>query len=332
MASIRLLYCLFAVSLVACGGGGEDQPTPEGPHYAYVASKLSVPTNNNQAREFGLDLNGDKTVDNQLGMVLGTLAGQGFDVQGTIDQAIAEASIILLADFQSSSFDSTSAAGLQIKLGDMETPAACNAGETYKCTLAGGAECNSGDTGCTCAGCGKHLTGAGTFTISASSPDNAAVAGKVVGGTFTGGPGDITLQIALGSAQGIELDLIGARAKATGITETGMTSLIIAGALTKEDLDGKVIPAIHAQIAPIITEDCPTPAAADCGCVAGSTGKTILNLFDTMPKDCGVTVDEIKNNTLIQSLLAPDVKINGKDALSLGIKAVAVKGTFPTGP
>ncbi len=66
------------------------------------------------------------------------------------------------------------------------------------------------------------------------------------------------------------------------------------------------------------------------GCASGSTGKTILNLFDTTPKNCMVTVDEIKNNTLIQSLLAPDVKIDGKDALSLGIKATTVKGNFPT--
>lgn len=329
MASIRLLYGLFALPLIACGGGGEDQPTPEGPHYGYVANKLFVPTNNNQAREYGLDLNNDKTVDNQLGMVLGTLAGQGFDVQGTIDEAIAEASIILLADFQSSSFQSTSAAGLQIKLGDMETPAACNAGEEYKCLLADGTtECDSTDAGCTCSGCGRHLTN-GTFTIDANSPDNAAVAGKVVGGVFTGGPGDITLKIALGSAEGIELDLIGARAKASGISEAGMESVVIAGALTKDDLDMKVIPAIHAQIAPIITEDCPMPQAADCGCGSGSTGKTILNLFDTMPKDCTVTVDEIKGNTLIQSLLAPDVTIDGKMALSLGIKATTVKATFP---
>jgi hypothetical protein len=326
------LFGLFALPLIACGGGGEDQPVPEGPHYAYVASQLFVPTNNNQAREFGLDLNADKTVDNQLGMVLGTLAGQGFDVQGTIDEAIAEASIILLADFQTSSFTSTAGAGLQIKLGDMETPLACNTGEEYACKLANGMECSSTDTGCTCSGCGRHLAN-GTFTIDANSPDNAAVAGKIVGGTFTGGPGDITLKIALGSAAGIELDLIGARAKATGLSETGMESVIIAGALTKEDLDGKVIPALHAQIDPIIKEDCPNnPPAADCGCVAGSTGKTVLNLFDTMPKDCGVTVDEIKNNTLIQSLLAPDVTINGKMALSLGIKAKVVKGTFPTGP
>ena len=57
-------------------------------------------------------------------------------------------------------------------------------------------------------------------------------------------------------------------------------------------------------------------------------GKTILGLFDTTPKDCMVTVDEIKNNSLIVSLLSPDVTVDGKMALSLGIKATAVKATY----
>lgn len=328
MASIRLLFVALTLPLIACGGGGEDQPTPEGPHYGYVANRLFVPTNNNQAREYGLDLNNDKTVDNQLGMVLGTLSGQGFDVQGTIDKAVAEASIIILADFQTTSFDKAGGAGLQIRLGSNPMPAACNSGEQYACKNGSGAECDAGTAGCTCSGCGRHLTN-GMFQIAAGSPDNAAVAGKVVNGTFTGGPGDIQLKIALGGTMGITLDLIGARAKASGMSEAGMESVVIAGALTKDDLDNKVIPAIHMQIAPIITDDCPMPQAADCGCMPGSTGRTILNLFDTMPKNCTVTVEEIKNNSLIQSLLAPDVKIDGRDALSLGIKATVVKATFP---
>ena len=332
MASIRLLFVALVLPLVACGGGGEDQPTPEGPHYGYAASRLFVPTNNNQAREYGLDLNNDKTVDNQLGMVLGTLAGQGFDVQGTIDKAVAEASIIILGDFQTTSFSSAGGAGLSIKLGANPMPAACNAGEEYLCVNAQQMECDSGTAGCTCSGCGRHLTN-GTFTI--GSDPNAAVAGKIVNGTFTGGPGSIQLKIALGSSEGITLDLIGARAKATGITEAAIDSVIVAGALTKDDLDMKVIPAIHMQIEPLITEDCTMPTMPpDCGCEAGSTGKTILNLFDTTGgagggKDCMVSVDEIKNNSLIQSLLAPDVTIDDKMALSLGIKASMVKATFP---
>src|SRR5688572_21654911 len=115
MSSIRpyLLAVAFSLTFVACGDDG-GTVIPEGEHYQYVSKKAFVPTNNNQAREFGLDLNGDKTVDNQLGMVLGTLSTMGFDIQGTIDEAVAEGSIILLVDFQTKDFTSTSAAGLQI--------------------------------------------------------------------------------------------------------------------------------------------------------------------------------------------------------------------------
>jgi hypothetical protein len=333
MASIRpFLLAALSLSLVACGGDdGEGTVIPEGEHYQYVSSKAFVPTNNNQAREFGLDIGSssgklDKTVDNQLGMVLGTLATMGFDVQGTINEAVAEGSIILLVDFQTPdpTFMNSSASGLSILLGDTPMPAACNAGETH---------CNTA-TPPVCMGCGRHLTGTGAFTIKAGSPNNAAVGGKIINGTFTGGPGNISLQIALGGTDAIQLDLIGARAKASGITTDGITSVILAGALTEADLNAKVIPAIASQIAPVIAEDCNMLSAPPaCGCTAGSTGKTVLDLFDGgvpgSAKDCAVSVEEIKQNSLIQSLLAPDVTIDGQKALSLGIKVEAKKATFP---
>ena len=316
MASLRsfLLAAALPMTLVACGDdGGTSQPTPEGTHYQFVSSEAFVPTTNTQAREYGLDLDGNKQPDNQLGMVLGTLSSMCFDVQGTIDTAVLEGSIILLVDFQTKDFTNTSAAGLKVLLGDNPMPAAC-----------------TDPANPTPATCGKHLDGNGMFAIKAGSPDNAAVSGKIVNGTFNGGPGKISLQIALGGTDAIQLDLIGARAKASGITETGMTSVILGGALTESDLNTKVIPAIHAQIAPLIAEDCNMlTAPPGCGCMAGSTGETVLNLFDAGTKDCMVTVDEIKNNSLIQSLLAPDVEIDGTPALSLGIKVVTKKATFP---
>lgn len=319
-----LLAAILPLSLVACGGDDGGTVIPEGTHYQYVSKRAFVPTNNNQAREYGLDLNNDKTVDNQLGMVLGTLATMGFDIQGTIDEAVAEGSIILLVDFQTKDFTNTTAAGLKVLLGDNPMPAACNAGETY---------CNTA-TPPVCTGCSHHLAGTGMFSVAPGSPDNAAVGGKIVNGTFNGGPGDISLQIALGGTDAIQLDLIGARAKATGISETGITSVILGGALTEEDLNTKVLPAIQAQIAPIIVEDCAMlTMPPGCGCTAGSTGKTVLDLFDGgiqgTVKDCMVSVEEIKGNSLIQSLLAPDVTIDGRMALSLGIKVEAVKATYP---
>src|SRR5262249_39708956 len=155
-----------------------------------------------------LDLNGDKSPDNQLGMVLGTLAGQGFDVQGAIKGAVDQGDIILLLDLQTKSYSSTGAAGLAIKLGDKATamPAPC--------------------TGATDTTCRHRLDGTGKFTFASGSPDDVAVAGKVVGGTFNGGPGNFSLQIALGGTQAIQLDLIGARAKASGMSDNGIESVV----------------------------------------------------------------------------------------------------------
>jgi hypothetical protein len=323
-----LLAAALIPSFVACGGDDGGTVIPEGTHYHYIANKVLVPTTNTQAREYGLDLNGDKTVDNQLGMVLSTLGSMGFDIQATLDKAVAVADIVLLVDFQTKDFTNTTAAGIQVFLGDkaMVTPSACNTGEVYNET--------------TNTGCGHHLTGTGMFAVSSSSPTNALLGGKIVNGTFTGGPGKLSLQISFGDSGAVQLDLIGARAKGSALSDASLGTassggVVMGGAITKSDIDMKVIPAIQAQIAPIIAEDCPQPTMPPgCGCMADSTGKTILGLFDTKladgseGKDCAVSVDEIKTNSLIVSLLAPDVTIDGKEALSLGIKATAVKGEF----
>jgi hypothetical protein len=308
-----VLAALIPMSLVACGGD-DGQPTPEGMHYHYVANKVFVPTSSNESREYGLDLNGDGTVDNQLGATLAALKSQAnFDIQKTIDQSVNEGSIILLADFQTKSFTSAAASGIQVFLGKNPMPAPCN---------------GSADTTC-----GHHLDGTGTFDIDANGPQNAALAGKIVGGTFTGGPGNLSLQIAIGGTNPIQLDLIGARAKASGISETMIGSgtsggIIFAGAITKNDIDTKIIPAIVPQLATTIMRDCNMPTMPPgCGCTSGSTGATIISFFDAN-HSCTVTEDELKMNSLVMSLLQPDVTIDGQMALSIGIKATAVKATY----
>lgn len=311
MASLRLLFLASVIptSFVACGGG-DGQAPPSGPHYTSVANAVTVPANNTQARELGLDLDNDPAhaVDNQLGMVLGTLANQGFKVQDTVDDAVKKGSIILLLDLQTPSFTSTSGAALQVKLGATPSPAPCT--DPADLTT-----------------CGKHLAGTGSFTVASGSATDSEVEGTITGGVFKGGPGNLSLQIALGGSEPINLDLIGARVKATGLSATGITEAILAGAITQSDLDTKVIPSVHAQLGPILTRDCQPSPPPDCGCIANSTGKTILGLFDTMPKDCTVSIDEIKKNSLIQSLLSPDVTIEGVAALSLGIKVATVPAT-----
>ncbi len=338
-----LSLAFLSASIMACGGtDGGGTIKPEGMHYHYVTNKVFVPTKPADVKADGLDLNGDGAVDNVLGGVLSFLAGMKFDVQGTIDKAVAEGTIILLVDFQTkdATFMADSASGVQVYLGDSPQPPACNAMEMYTCDMS---------TPPVCTGCGHHLTGTGMFQIAANSPQNAALAGKIIAGKFDGGPGDLSLQIALGGTMPIQLDLIGARTEITGMSTTAIGTptsggAILAGAITQDDINNKVIPAIQTQVAPIIVRDCCGPGntahpdctglatmTPKCGCVANSTGATLIGLFDMDPApngDCMVSVDEIRNNSTIKGLLAPDVTIDGKMALSLGVKVTAVGATF----
>ncbi len=306
MASLRHVVFSLALpiaSLAACGGGDDGPEPPSGPHHGYVVDSVVVPDDKI------FDLDGDGVRDNQLGQVIGILTGQGFDVQKTLDEAVAKGTIILLYDFQTPDLASSAGAGLSVKLGDNPTPAACTS-----------------DTDLIC---GHHLDGTATFDIAAGSPNNAAINGKIAGGVFSGGPGEILLQIALAEGSPIDLNLIGTQAKATGLTEDALGDVTLAGALTETDLNTKVIPAIHAQLGPIIAEDCGVGGTPpECGCPGGSTGETIISLFDEDPADCSVSVDEIINNGFIQGALSPDVTIDGVDALSLTVQTTAVKGSF----
>ena len=312
--NLSLLLLSAALPLAACGSDDAGQPVPEGTKYTYVVASATVPASAAQAtKDFGIDLDADGRKDNALGSVLATLKGQGLDVQPTLTDAVQSGSIILLAEFQTKSFTAASASGLRIYLGDnmMVTPPAC----TDPLMIAT---------------CGKHLTGTGAFKVSATSPTDALVSGPIVGGTFKGGPGTISLQISLTAGQApLQLDLLGARAELTGISETGVTKGIVAGAISKSDLDTKILPAIKGQLDTLVAA-CPdapkTPPA--CGCASGSSGAQILALFDTTPADCSVTLEEIKDNSIIKTLLAPDVVIEGVPALSLGLGVTAVKGTF----
>jgi hypothetical protein len=338
MASLRslLLAALpVATFLAACGGGddGGTMITPQGEHHTYVGKSLLLPPRGDQSTlaNYSLNLDGKSPMyDNQLGSVLATLTGMGVDVQGSLSQSVANGSIILLGDLQTDSFTSSSAAGFAIKLGANPNPAACNADEEAVCVD----PTPSDATPPVCTGCQHHLAGGASFGISPTSPDDAAVAGTIAGGTFEGGPGSVSLLISLGGANPVPLTLIGARVKLMGMSAEGISTIIIGGALTKEDLDTQVLPAIVSELGPSISEDCPGTdpnTEPTCGCEDGSTGETVLGLFDGADgstPNCMVTVAEVQANTLIQSLLSPDVEIDGMDALSLGVKIEAVAATI----
>ncbi|MGE5186314.1 MAG: hypothetical protein ACM31C_29870 [Acidobacteriota bacterium] len=54
----------------------------------------------------------------------------------------------------------------------------------------------------------------------------------------------------------------------------------------------------------------------------------LVALFDTSPKDCTISLTEVQNNSLIKSLLAPDVTIENQPALSFGMQVTAVPASI----
>jgi hypothetical protein len=311
--SLRLV-CLVAMPAVlstACGSDDGGTVTPEGTKYTYVINKVIAPSSLAESQTYGLDLNNNGKVDNALGGLLGALKTQGLLVQPALDSSVDDGSVLLLTEFQAKDFQTAGAAGLRVFLGDKATamPAPCT-------TPADPTTCK------------KHLAGTGMFTLSATSPKDTLVAGPIKNGTFTGGPGKISLQIALSAGAPLQLDLIGARAQLSGITDSGFTKGILAGAISKADVDNRIIPALGTQVVSIIAKDCPGATLPACTCMAGSGGETVLKIFDKAPKDCAVTVDEIKTTDFVTNLLMPDVTIDGTPALSIGVGVTAVKGAF----
>ncbi len=324
-SSILLLATATALSVGACGGSssGDDVMTvnPLGTPHTYVVNSVILPTKAGEGAKYGLDLDGDGNVDNALGSILSALtaaASSGsLNLQGSIDDTVNQGKIILLANLKATALDMATGVALQVYVGANPS--------TQPCT---------DPANPTTATCGKHLDGATTFGIDPTSPMDAQIVGKIIGGQFTGGPGTVTLEITLSATVGapIQLNLIGARAKLPGITD-GMIGSdnspgIIAGAITQNDLDMKVLPAVHDTVAGQIARDCTMLThPPDCGCT--STGATVISLFDKPPtQDCMVTLDEIKNSDLIKTLLAPDVMISGTPALSVGVGVTTVKGIF----
>lgn len=301
----------------ACGNVTDTPPdaapdaSPDGPTpptiYHWVVDKQSLPRNNPEAVMYGLDLNGDLVIDNQLGAVFAAFATQGLDIQPAVDAAISRGSILMLCE-AALGVGSPTGATFTMYTGADPQPPPCSSATDLACR--------------------RHLTGAGRFGIAAASAHDPPIAGTIANGTLVAGPGHLQVTVVFPAGAPVLLDLIGARIRLQPVTAASLGQSVIAGAVTVAQRDSKIYPAMHQSISTLVAVDCPTKTPPDCGCAAGSVGRTYLNLFDTMPKDCTLTVDEIANNTLIKSLFAPDVTIEGQSAISFGFGATAVKATF----
>ena len=143
-----------------------------------------------------------------------------------------------------------------------------------------------------------------------------------------GGRGLAIRPLSLFDRAPVFVHLIGARAAIPSVTDAGFAAGVLGGGIAQTEIDGVVLPAMRDGMNGLIAHDCATKTPPGCGCASSSRGATYLSLFDKSPADCTISLDEIKSNDLIKTLLAPDVSIDGIPALSVGVGMSAVPATF----
>lgn len=288
-------------------GTPPDAAQPAASH-PYVVSRVELPSS--ATAPIRLDIDGDGRSENRLGQVLDALRAQGnLDLQPGLDRGIARGDAILLAEI-GGNLDSERAATFAIHDGSDPQPPPCLGPDDEVC--------------------GRHLDGSGWFRIAPTSPPGR-VDGTIAGARFVGGSGALTLRLPLGG-QILELPLVSAAADLTGLTDTHIASGIIGGALTRAAIDTHVIPFLTAIVEDIVARDCTGGTAPDCGCAAGSAGRTVLGLFDSSPVDCQISREEVSSSALVMTLLSPDLDLdrNGSnDALSVAFGVSAVRASWP---
>lgn len=291
-----------------------DAPQPPEGHYQYVFDQIFLPTTATLANQYSFNVDSDPIgrPDNAFGQILSTIvASSDLDIQAGMNARIASGDVLDLADVEATSLVAADGVHLRTFLGeDADVPP------------------NPAD----------NFSGTETFVIRADSPTDSDVAGVVTAGHFDLGPGELTIELVGFAGEPLVVPLIGARV-AGDITADGIANGKLGGGIPEEKLDEVIIPSLAEGLQASIDAEC-AGAPPNC-CPPGSSGETLLDLFDEN-NDCTITLVELQDNSLISSLLAPDVDLldsnNGnvfsprtdgiKDSLSLGIGFTAVGANF----
>jgi hypothetical protein len=266
--------CLVLALGVAAGaalGACASDPGPieyTGVPRRFVVDSITLPTNNTMARELALDIDGDKRVDNQLGMVIGFLASFD-DVTTHGDDMIAAGAI---------------ASSVEILADDFTTD------DTVAVSYVG---------------------------IAGESP--LLVGGSLEAGAFVttvAGAATIHLPV-LVDADPIVLRLRRMRAVLVPDGNGGYTANI-GGAVDADEVRAAAFASIREMI-----ENRPSSHVA------------FFRMLDTNPQDFELTQTEVETNSLIESLLAPDITRNSEPMLSLGFRVhlkACAEGACIAGP
>lgn len=287
---------------------GNPLPNPcgdvGGSSYEYVITDIYVPRSLTEG--VGVDYDGNGSVDNKLANLMGALLNESseFEINDRLDNAIAQGELVVLGRILANNFTGDSTVAISLFEGDF--------------------------TGTDPADIAR---GTGTFVRDEQSPNVGTVCGRIYGtGILQAGPGDVTLSLPVNATQTISLILHHTRME--GITSPeGWQDMILAGAVLPDDLKNSIIPNYVNNVNQEIQND-----------PQGS--QFILNTFDNRCSpdiagcaghaDCAadgvITATELMCNSTINTILTPDVTIQGVAYVSFAVRVQAVRADITNLP
>lgn len=268
----------------------------------FVVTRLILP-DTTTGPKYGLDLTGDGKVDNALGSILGTLSSVGsLSLQQDMDESTYGGGTVMLIRVQSSSFVSAAQAKAQAWRGANQK-CCTDPNSLTACKSEAAKTCHSGSY---------------SFAVHATTPNEARFLGVIAASVMSFGPSAMKLTLALPGGGTVDLEVRSVRLKGT-IGASGITEGIIAGALTKSEIDSKLMPAFVTLLNATLSD----------ASTSTSTKSTILSLFDAN-KDGKIDLSELTGNALLKMLFAGDVDLDhdGQKELSLGLGLEAVGATI----
>jgi hypothetical protein len=319
---VVVLGCLL---LAACGdddGGSSTAPDAGRPADAappdaappdaalrdglwYLMDSIAVPETSDEAVTVALDLDGDGQPDNALGGLLAALhSSADLPIAAVQMEAVTAGHILQLVGIDAGSLDDADPVPVLVARGvDLD-----------------------GDAG-------DNASGAEPFALDPLDGADGQLTGLLVGGRLRAGPGTAPIQLAMFGVtpEVVALRGVGARLRAASVTDGAMAGGRTCGALTEEDADSILIPAMARAVDSIVQRDCDGAT-----CDPDTQGEQLAAFFDDN-SDGMVPEEEFAGNSLIESTIGnPDLdlydadgnfdpRVDGvKDSLSLCLGFTAV--------
>lgn len=265
--------------------------------YGYLTKTLTLPQTPQQADAFGRDIDGDGGRDNQLGQIFTSLiqaSGSTVDLTTATQEAVTAGGIVMLHSLRTPSISNTKNATWQVWFGKpvLDPPA---------------------------------FDGTDVFTLFSGQPHSAKIAATIKNHSVQTSPGTIPFRMDFGSGPFV-LHLKKARVF-TKCFRAGCLNGRINGGIPAGEIETRLSVKLLEWVNQAIAADCPGPDVESCA--AESIGEVLVGLFDD-DQDLVVSLGEWNENSLVQTLLRPDlnlVKGDGVpgDHLSVGFGFTTVK-------